>query len=91
VSKADKASNIYLTKLFYLISFRGCILADEMGLGKTIQSISFMNYLMQREGIRGPFLVVAPLSTIGHWMREFEEWTHMNAVVYQGKYFEKSL
>eukprot|EP01114_Cavostelium_apophysatum_P015128 TRINITY_DN4061_c0_g1_i1.p1 TRINITY_DN4061_c0_g1~~TRINITY_DN4061_c0_g1_i1.p1 ORF type:complete len:2056 (-),score=800.22 TRINITY_DN4061_c0_g1_i1:68-6235(-) len=63
---------------------RGSILADEMGLGKTVQSISFMNYLNKYQGIRGPFLVVAPLSTLGHWSREFEEWTDMNAIVYQG-------
>ena len=31
---------------------------------------------------RGPFLVVAPLSTIGHWKRELEEWTDFNTVLY---------
>src|SRR4051812_21465914 len=36
------------------------------------------------EGIRGPFLVVAPLSTLGHWSREIEEWTDMNHIVFQG-------
>ncbi len=36
------------------------------------------------EGIRGPFLVVAPLSTIGHWIREFNDWTDLNVVHYQG-------
>jgi len=63
---------------------RGSILADEMGLGKTVQSISFLNYLFKYEGMRGPFLVIAPLSTLGHWYREFEEWTEMNVVLYQG-------
>jgi hypothetical protein len=32
--------------------------------------------------VRGPFLVLAPLSTLGHWKREFEEWTDMNVVYY---------
>lgn len=59
------------------------ILADEMGLGKTIQSISFL-VEMQRYGVRGPFLVIAPLSTISNWQREFETWSDINAVVYHG-------
>lgn len=56
---------------------RNCILADEMGLGKTIQTVSMLNHLFTQERVRGPFLVVAPLSTLGHWKREFEEWTEM--------------
>ena len=35
-------------------------------------------------GIRGPFLVIVPLSTIGNWQREFELWSDMNVVVYHG-------
>ena len=62
---------------------RGCILADEMGLGKTVQSITFLASLAL-ENIYGPFLVVAPLSTLGHWQREISEWTSLNCVVYQG-------
>jgi len=40
------------------------ILADEMGLGKTVQSVMFLNQLHVRERIRGPFLIIVPLSTI---------------------------
>ncbi|KAF9175630.1 hypothetical protein BGX21_006970 [Mortierella sp. AD011] len=47
------------------------ILADEMGLGKTLQTISFLAYLREK-GIWGPFLVVAPLSTLANWVIEFE-------------------
>uniref|UniRef100_A0A182SIN7 Chromodomain-helicase-DNA-binding protein 7 n=1 Tax=Anopheles maculatus TaxID=74869 RepID=A0A182SIN7_9DIPT len=60
-----------------------CILADEMGLGKTIQSLTFVNSVYEY-GIRGPFLVIAPLSTIPNWQREFEGWTEMNVIVYHG-------
>ena len=42
---------------------RNVILADEMGLGKTIQSIAFLNYLFSVQNMKGPFLVLAPLST----------------------------
>ena len=60
------------------------ILADEMGLGKTVQTVALIHYLHQEQGIWGPFLVVAPLSTLGHWQREFEAWTTLNTVVYHG-------
>ena len=62
---------------------RNCILADEMGLGKTIQSLAFIDSV-HRVGIRGPFLVIAPLSTIPNWQREFETWTNLNIIVYHG-------
>ena len=46
------------------------ILADEMGLGKTIQSISVMGYLAEKYNIWGPFLVIAPSSTLHNWQQE---------------------
>ena len=50
------------------------ILADEMGLGKTIQTISMLGYLKHTCGIGGPHLVVAPLSVLSGWMKEFKKW-----------------
>jgi SNF2 family DNA or RNA helicase len=47
------------------------ILADEMGLGKTLQVISFFAHLLEMK-VKGPFLVVAPLSTVGNWVKEFQ-------------------
>jgi SNF2 family DNA or RNA helicase len=61
---------------------RNCILADEMGLGKTIQTISFLSHLRSYEGVIGPFLVLAPLTTLGQWRREIEEWTDFNCLLY---------
>ena len=29
-------------------------------------------------------MVIAPLSTIANWQREFENWTDINAIVYHG-------
>ncbi|KAI1822739.1 SNF2 family N-terminal domain-containing protein [Xylaria intraflava] len=46
------------------------ILADEMGLGKTVQSISVMAYLAEVHDIWGPYLVVAPASTLHNWQQE---------------------
>ncbi|GAB4854668.1 hypothetical protein Ancab_023251 [Ancistrocladus abbreviatus] len=59
------------------------ILADEMGLGKTIQSIAFLASLFE-ENITA-HLVVAPLSTLRNWEREFATWApQMNVVMYVG-------
>ena len=66
---------------------RSCILADEMGLGKTIQSIGFLHGLqtLPKGNVRGPFLIVAPLSLVSQWEAETKEWApDMNAVVYHG-------
>ncbi|XP_057666138.1 chromodomain-helicase-DNA-binding protein 7 isoform X2 [Diorhabda carinulata] len=69
--------------LFSWFNGRNCILADEMGLGKTIQSLTFL-HAVGDWGVRGPFLVIAPLSTIPNWQREIESWTDMNVIVYHG-------
>jgi chromatin-remodeling ATPase INO80 len=57
------------------------ILADEMGLGKTVQSISVMAYLAERHGIWGPFLVVAPASTLHNWQQEITKFVPMLKVL----------
>uniref|UniRef100_A0A061RW02 Chromodomain-helicase-DNA-binding protein 7 n=1 Tax=Tetraselmis sp. GSL018 TaxID=582737 RepID=A0A061RW02_9CHLO len=62
---------------------RNCILGDEMGLGKTAQSIAVIE-AQRQAGFMGPFLVVAPLTTLGHWKREIETWTPMSCVAYSG-------
>eukprot|EP00898_Chlorokybus_atmophyticus_P004705 jgi/Chlat1/5235/Chrsp33S08962 len=46
------------------------ILADQMGLGKTLQTISFLSHLRTHK-VHGPFLVIAPLSTLSTWVSEF--------------------
>ncbi|XP_066558180.1 chromodomain-helicase-DNA-binding protein 6-like isoform X1 [Amia ocellicauda] len=76
--------------LFNWYNRKNCILADEMGLGKTIQSITFL-YEIFLMGIRGPFLIIAPLSTITNWEREFRTWTEMNAIVYHGSQISRQM
>ena len=63
---------------------RNCILADEMGLGKTIQAVSFLDYLYNHQHLTGPYLIIAPLGTLPHWQRSFQDWTDLNVVVYSG-------
>ncbi|KAI9197240.1 P-loop containing nucleoside triphosphate hydrolase protein [Polychytrium aggregatum] len=56
------------------------ILADEMGLGKTLQIATFIGHLIKTYN-RFPHLIVAPLSLIDHWIREFKRWTPWIEVV----------
>jgi SNF2 family DNA or RNA helicase len=53
-------------------------------LGKTVQSTVLLNQLFVQEKIRGPFLVVVPLSTMGNWEREIRGWSSMNLVTFHG-------
>ena len=39
---------------------------------------------LNSKGCRGPFLVVAPVSTLEQWRREVESWTDLNCVLYHG-------
>ncbi|TFK30564.1 DNA ATP-dependent helicase [Coprinopsis marcescibilis] len=61
------------------------ILADEMGLGKTVQSISLLAYLAEAHDIWGPFLVVAPASTLHNWQQELTRFVpKLKALPYWG-------
>jgi SNF2 family DNA or RNA helicase len=62
-----------------------------MGLGKTLQTAAFINLLVKRMHIRGPFLICVPLSTVAHWQREFIGWTGLNTFVYHGSATDRQL
>nr|XP_061794197.1 lymphoid-specific helicase-like [Nerophis lumbriciformis] len=60
------------------------ILADEMGLGKTIQCIAHIAMMIEKK-VMGPFLVVAPLSTLPNWINEFKRFTpEVSVLLYHG-------
>jgi SNF2 family DNA or RNA helicase len=44
-----------------------------MGLGKTLEAISLLAHLVGDRGVRGPFLVIAPVSVLPNWVRAW--WT----------------
>ena len=47
------------------------ILADEMGLGKTVMVLATLSTIIKNRA-PGPFLVIAPLSTLPNWVSECE-------------------
>ena len=63
-----------------------------MGLGKTIQTISFLNCLQYEKQISGPFLIIAPATTLYNWLKEFKRWAdRFNVVVYTGNQESRDL
>ncbi|KAI0220864.1 hypothetical protein L0F63_004948 [Massospora cicadina] len=68
-----------------------CILADEMGLGKKVQVVSFLYHVYHTFQVRGPFLIVVPLSTLPLWEQEARTWTTLNVVVYHGSPLSRNL
>ncbi|MFT3901344.1 MAG: DEAD/DEAH box helicase [Gordonia sp. (in: high G+C Gram-positive bacteria)] len=50
----------------------GGVLADDMGLGKTVQALSMMAAALE-EDPDARFLVIAPTSVVGNWVREAEK------------------
>ncbi|PWN54420.1 hypothetical protein IE53DRAFT_116636 [Violaceomyces palustris] len=68
------------------------ILADEMGLGKTVQSISLMAYLAEVHDIWGPFLVIAPASTLHNWQQEISRFVPaLKALPYWGNVKDRAV
>ncbi|KDN36516.1 hypothetical protein K437DRAFT_229700 [Tilletiaria anomala UBC 951] len=68
------------------------ILADEMGLGKTVQSISLMAYLAEVHDIWGPFLVIAPASTLHNWQQEISRFVpSLKALPYWGNVKDRAV
>ncbi|XP_058069040.1 ATP-dependent DNA helicase DDM1 [Magnolia sinica] len=60
------------------------ILADQMGLGKTVQTIGFLAHL-KGKGLDGPYLIIAPLSTLSNWVNEVNRFVpSMSVIIYHG-------
>lgn len=48
----------------------GVLLADDMGLGKTYQLLAFLAWLRHDQGVKEPFLIVAPTGLLENWRQE---------------------
>lgn len=74
-----------VTNAYYLaLSFTLAKLTYFDDHRKTIQTATYVNQVAKQLHTRGPFLIIAPLSTIPHWYREFTGWTDLNTIVYHG-------
>ncbi|XP_060776124.1 chromodomain-helicase-DNA-binding protein 1-like isoform X3 [Neoarius graeffei] len=60
----------WLTQCFKTLE--GCILGDEMGLGKTCQAICLLLFARGHLHMKGPFLVLCPMTVLGNWKTELE-------------------
>eukprot|EP00916_Digyalum_oweni_P026057 GHVL01042872.1.p2 GENE.GHVL01042872.1~~GHVL01042872.1.p2 ORF type:complete len:522 (-),score=121.96 GHVL01042872.1:3114-4679(-) len=62
------------------------ILADGMGMGKTIQSLMFISEVKIIFNVKGPFLIVCPLSVINGWIKQLQEFCNnlLTFIVYIG-------
>lgn len=69
----------------------GGILADDMGLGKTLQSIVYIEgVLEEKHDLKEKFLIVCPTSLAYNWLDEFETFApHIRACVVSGAPLER--
>lgn len=68
------------------------ILADEMGLGKTIQAIALLTHISEKKNNWGPFLVVAPSTTLYNWINELEKFSPaLKILPYWGQVKERKI
>ncbi|MFO0131034.1 MAG: hypothetical protein ACK52J_00035 [bacterium] len=44
--------------------------------------MAYINHLINFENCRGPYLIIAPLSTLGHWKATVRDWTNLNGILY---------
>jgi SNF2 family DNA or RNA helicase len=52
---------------------RGALLADDMGLGKTFQLLTLMAWILEKNPLSAPMLIVAPVSLLENWKEEAEK------------------
>ncbi|MDR2503560.1 MAG: SNF2 helicase associated domain-containing protein, partial [Deltaproteobacteria bacterium] len=69
--RAYQRQGVAYLNFLYEYGFGG-ILADEMGLGKTVQTLTFLQYMIEK-GEEGPNLIVVPTSVLPNWEREAEK------------------
>ncbi|MDY6945295.1 MAG: SNF2-related protein, partial [Pseudomonadota bacterium] len=63
----------------------GGILADDMGLGKTVQTLAHLALEKEQGRLTRPSLIVAPVSVIGNWQREIQQFApHLQQLTLHG-------
>lgn len=67
-------------------NINGALLADAMGLGKTLMTIALAWTLLKQSpyieesSVAKKILIIAPVTLIGNWKKEFKKWLSMNRV-----------
>ncbi|CAL8107029.1 unnamed protein product [Orchesella dallaii] len=78
-------------KKLYILGLNG-ILADEMGLGKKTQVIAFLTNLAETARLWGPFLIVAPTTSLLKWKQDFDRLSpRFKVISYWGKPMERKI
>ncbi|MFY0644168.1 MAG: DEAD/DEAH box helicase [Bacteroidia bacterium] len=63
----------------------GGILADDMGLGKTVQTLAFLQKILEEQESPTQILLVAPTSLLYNWQNEAQKFTpDLNTYVHTG-------
>ena len=65
--------------------------SSSAGLGKTAQIVATLGQLSSKHGVSGPYLIIAPLSTIGHWARELGAWSTLRTLVLHGSSADRAM
>ena len=50
-----------------------------------------LGQLSSKHGVSGPYLIIAPLSTIGHWARELGAWSTLRTLVLHGSSADRAV
>jgi len=59
----------------------GACLADDMGLGKTLQTITFLQSIIDKIG---KVLIVCPVTILLNWEKELQKFSNMELAIYHG-------
>ncbi len=63
----------------------GAILADDMGFGKTVEMIALLLHRQEQKTLRGPVLLLCPMSVAGNWIHEIERFgPSLKAMLHHG-------
>ena len=69
----------------------GGILADDMGLGKTVQTLAFLQKVIENKESDNPCLLIAPTSLLYNWKNEITQFTpNLNILIHSGSRRAKS-
>lgn len=71
--KTHQVEGISWLQTLHKENLSGCLLADDMGLGKTLQLLYFIEWHCKAYQDNKPYLIVAPVSLLENWEREYQK------------------